>query len=180
MLDNLIRSLSMSALDRNDQRTSRFGKRTVPTIASPPPSIVNYSPTSGSWAPNLPSASTLSRAVPSLSPTSHHSLGPRTGSPATNPPTPSNSPTCSCGNLTLGQNWTHARDLTPLWLMTPAWNGDDSDAEARKEECRRVVWSAVTLVAGYTSFVASMNAVPIMDLFLMEPANVSDQSWSTK
>lgn len=57
--------------------------------------------------------------------------------------------------------------------MTPAWNKDVSDAEMNKEETRRLVWSCVTLIAGYTSFCSASNPLPTMDLFLMEPSNVS-------
>ena len=50
---------------------------------------------------------------------------------------------------------------------------DAADAETRREEMRRLVWSCVTLIAGYTSFTAASNPLPTMDLFLMDAANVS-------
>ncbi|KAI0345770.1 hypothetical protein BDW22DRAFT_911768 [Trametopsis cervina] len=171
MLDSLIRSLSMSSLDQADERTSRFGNRSVPVVSATRSTNV-YSPTSGHWNASIPSASALLPAVPGLSSAPHHPLDPRTTSPATQTQSP-NAAHCGCGTLTLGTNWTHANELTPLWLMTPAWKTDTSDAEIRRDECRRVVWSAVTLVAGYTSFVAATNAIPSLDLYLMEPSNIA-------
>ena len=80
---------------------------------------------------------------------------------------------CACSAYTLGNNWEQAQQLTPLWLMTPAWNRDESDAEVRREESRRLVWSCAMLTAGYTSFTSANNSLPPLDLFLMEPSNVS-------
>jgi hypothetical protein len=170
-LDNLIRSLSMSVLDGNDERTSRFVHQGVPVVSSPTSAVAsNNMPVNRAWAPPV---SALLSATPSLSPASHHSLGRRTGSPMTNLVSTRSAPSCSCESLTLGHNWAHANDLTPLWLMTPAWNPDACEAEIRKEECRRVVWSAVTLLAGCTSYTAALNAVPSQELSLMDPSNVS-------
>ncbi len=166
VLDNLICSLSMSVLDRNDQRASQFGSRTVPIVSAVPD---HHPPRNGSWSPPV---SVLLSAAPSLSPTIRHPLGTRTESPNTSLVISANAPSCVCNALTLGHNWRYANDLTPLWLMTPAWAPDASDPEIRKEECRRVVWSSVTLVAGYTSYVASLNAMPQLRLSLMDASNV--------
>ena len=152
MLDSFVRSLAMTALDRGDHRASRFAARAVPAISS----NVDYSATAGgTWdvRPTHPHAHLPPNAFsPNQSPTGQHE--------------------CSCVAYTLGNNWSHAQDLTPLWLMTPAWNEEASDAEIRKEECRRLVWSAVMMVAGYTSFTAANNVMPTVDLTLMEPSNV--------
>ncbi|THH01910.1 hypothetical protein EW026_g884 [Hermanssonia centrifuga] len=142
MLDSLVRSLAMPSLDQDDHRASVFASHTVPTVVSSP----SVSPPISPWNSRLPQP--VSAARPSSPPGE-----------------------CACAAYTLGNNWSHAQELTPLWLMTPAWNRDSSDAEVRKEESRRVVWSAVTLVAGYTSYTSASNPLPTMDLFLMNAAN---------
>ncbi|EKM49512.1 uncharacterized protein PHACADRAFT_265028 [Phanerochaete carnosa HHB-10118-sp] len=146
MLDSLIRSLAMSALDRDDHRVSRFATRSVPTVAS------------AEYAGGGRDAWDL-RASHAHAP--GHAL----------PPQPPARAECACQAYTLGSNWGHAQELTPLWLMTPAWREELSEAEVRKEECRRLVWSAVMMVAGYTSYMAANNVMPTIDLTLMEPAN---------
>ncbi|KAI0086526.1 hypothetical protein BDY19DRAFT_348662 [Irpex rosettiformis] len=168
MLDNLILSLSLSILDSNDERTSRFGSRTVPIVETSSPIPVHNSPRNGSWA--LP-ASALLTASSTIS-SSRSPPNAQTESPTTSLASQS-APPCNCSALTLGQNWRYATDLTPLWLMTPAWHPDASDPEVRKEECRRLVWSAVTLVAGYTSYVASLNVAPQVRLSLMDASNIA-------
>ena len=172
MLDNLIASLSLSVLDRNDDRTCRFGSRTVPIVRTSPPVPAPDSPRHVAWsspASALLTASSIDTAA------EQHSLDAQTQS-STAGLVSSSIPSCGCHALTLGQTSRYANDLTPLWLMTPAWSPDASDPEIRKEECRRVVWSAVTLVAGYTSYVASLNAAPQLRLSLMDPSNVSSLS----
>ena len=157
MLDSLVRSLAMTALDRNEQRVSRFAPRTVPTIASN----------------NEYPAAVAAGHTWNLRSTHPHVPGPSHSYPVVPPPRPSAQHECICNAYTLGNNWSHAQEHTPLWMMTPAWNEEASDAEVRKEEWRRLIWSAVMMVAGYTSFTAANNLMPTLDLSLMEPSNVS-------
>lgn len=77
---------------------------------------------------------------------------------------------CSCSSMTLGQRWPAAYEHTPLWVTTPAWDDNWSEAEVRKEGCRRLCWSALALIAGHTSYVTAEKRVPT-ELFLREPAN---------
>lgn len=142
VMDSLVRTLAISSLDRNDHRVSMFSARSVPTVSSPSSSSSPMNPWQGG----------------------HQAMsGAHVSAPQDE---------CACSAYTLGNNWAQAREYTPLWLMTPAWNKDSSDAETRKEESRRLVWSCVTLIAGYTSYTSASNPLPTMDLFLMEPANV--------
>lgn len=84
---------------------------------------------------------------------------------------------CACEELSLGQNWPQAREHTPLWLYTPAWDAGWGVAEIRREECRRLCWSTLTLAAGYTSYAAALRT-PISDLFVIQPSNVSSPLFS--
>lgn len=76
---------------------------------------------------------------------------------------------CSCASLTLGQHWPAAHEHVPMWRATPAWNADWSEAEIRKESCRRLCWSAMTLAAGYVSYATAGSP----QLWISDPANVS-------
>jgi hypothetical protein len=78
---------------------------------------------------------------------------------------------CSCRALTLGQVSHSSHEHTPLWVATAAWNPDWTYAEIRKEESRRLCWSALQLAAGHTSHAAAFAALP-MDYYCIQPANV--------
>ena len=78
---------------------------------------------------------------------------------------------CSCASRSLGQHWAAAHEYTPLWLSSPAWDSSWSDAEIRKETCRRLCWSTLVLTAVHTSYVISANRTP-SEFFVLEPANV--------
>ncbi|KAJ7505151.1 hypothetical protein B0H11DRAFT_1708267 [Mycena galericulata] len=77
---------------------------------------------------------------------------------------------CSCLSLTLGEQWMPASEHTPLWTLTPAWNTAWSEAEIRKEACRRLCWSAMTLAAGHSAY-SSANRIHGVSLFISDPAN---------
>ncbi|KAG6377047.1 hypothetical protein JVT61DRAFT_1096 [Boletus reticuloceps] len=77
---------------------------------------------------------------------------------------------CSCTSRSLGQLWPAASEYTPLWLSSPGWDSTWSEAEIRKETCRRLCWSTLVLVAGHTAYITSVNRTP-SELFILEPAN---------
>ncbi|KAN0102410.1 hypothetical protein V8E52_011968, partial [Russula decolorans] len=79
---------------------------------------------------------------------------------------------CPCDKLSLGSQWPEAHKQVPLWASTPMWNREWSEGEIKKEECRRVRWSALMLVSGQTSFADAVNW-RILDLFMVEPSNYS-------
>lgn len=81
-------------------------------------------------------------------------------------------PACPCAALSLVRNWPEARTVTPFWLCTPAWSTHWSAAEVRREECRRLCWNTLLLIAGYTTYRASMG-LSILDLSIVQPSNVS-------
>ncbi|KAH7885280.1 hypothetical protein F5I97DRAFT_1884201 [Phlebopus sp. FC_14] len=77
---------------------------------------------------------------------------------------------CSCVAMSLGQRWLTSRQHTPLWISTPGWDDSWSESDIRREICRRLCWSSLTLVAGHTSYLSSTTLV-YPRLFLLEPAN---------
>ncbi|KAN0114312.1 hypothetical protein V8E52_006808 [Russula decolorans] len=60
----------------------------------------------------------------------------------------------------------------PFWASTPMWNREWSEGEIKKEEYRRIRWSALMLVSGQTSFADAVNW-RVQDLFMVEPSNYS-------
>lgn len=79
---------------------------------------------------------------------------------------------CPCDELSLGSQWPEAHKQVPFWVSTPMWNREWTEGEIKKEECRRVHWSALMLVSGQTSFADAVNW-KLQDLFILEPSNVS-------
>jgi hypothetical protein len=61
--------------------------------------------------------------------------------------------------------------FSSYWSYPLPWDSTWSASEVRKEECRRLCWSALNLVTSYTSQCALFNREP-PDLFLSDPANV--------
>ncbi|TCD70530.1 hypothetical protein EIP91_002876 [Steccherinum ochraceum] len=86
-------------------------------------------------------------------------------------PTESVQSPCTCAAYTLGHNNSSAQQVTPLWLTTPAWGSNWTEAEISKEECRRVVWSSMMLSAGHSSYTSASGGFAQMDLFVNDPAN---------
>jgi hypothetical protein len=78
---------------------------------------------------------------------------------------------CACAHLSLGASSPLALEQTPLWLATARWSDDWSEAEVRKERCRRLCWSTLALAAGHTS-VASAGAERELELGITDPTNV--------
>ncbi|KAG9315829.1 hypothetical protein JVU11DRAFT_3478 [Chiua virens] len=77
---------------------------------------------------------------------------------------------CSCTSRTLGERWAATDEYTPLWRSSPGWDNSWSEAEIRKETCRRLCWSTLVLTAGHTSYVTSTRRMP-SEFFILEPAN---------
>lgn len=89
------------------------------------------------------------------------------------PSSEDSAPGCNCASLTLGQHWPATQDHCPMWHATPAWNNSWSEAEIRKESCRRLCWSSITLSAGHTTYASDNNRRGPGNLFMTDPANVT-------
>lgn len=140
MLDSLIRTMSLTAIDKDHPTVSTFARHSVPS-------------------------------VPSFSdPELHNAWGPST--PLNSSQTPPSPLCCNCALFTLGHASPIAQRVTPLWLTTPAWKEDWTDAEIRKEECRRVVWSSMMLAAGHSSYTTACSGFSQMDLSINDPSSV--------
>lgn len=57
------------------------------------------------------------------------------------------------------------------WSYTPPWDPNWSATDIYNEECRRLCWSALTLVAGHTAQSAAFDKEPTQ-YYLTDPANV--------
>ncbi|KLO16752.1 hypothetical protein SCHPADRAFT_847678, partial [Schizopora paradoxa] len=170
-LDNIIRLMSLTFLDADDTTSPTYpdnDARQSPstaqashtrTYAYPRPLYDQQhqrsSPHSfGGYTP-------LDRPVRSQQQLHSHTVpGPASGA----------LPTCVCMKLSLVANWPQANEHTPMWLCTPAWHPDWTEAEIRREECRRLCWNTLSLTAGYTSYRAALG-VSQHELFVIQPAN---------
>ncbi|KAF5338925.1 hypothetical protein D9611_008729 [Ephemerocybe angulata] len=150
MLDSIIRSLSLTTVDADDPSTTLFPSGTVPTVDSPRPRHQTVGRTT-IWLPDQHLASTM----PELAATR---------------PIPDQPVGCSCAAMTLVEHWPSVNDHAPMWGSTPAWNDGWSDAEIRKESCRRLCWSSMILAAGHISYTIAHRSQGL-DLFISDPAN---------
>ncbi|KAF9485849.1 hypothetical protein BDN70DRAFT_795185 [Pholiota conissans] len=147
VLDSIIRTLKMTLVDASDPSTTVFTPGSVPVVNTPKScsGLPGSSPTTGSSAEDV-----------------------YNGSPIHQTPHPGKG--CSCNLLTLGEHWPGAQEHAPLWSCTPAWDESWSEAEIRKESCRRLCWSAMILAAGHSSY-SSAHQAETLDLFIADPAN---------
>ncbi|KAF8682552.1 chromatin disassembly [Rhizoctonia solani] len=77
--------------------------------------------------------------------------------------------TCACRALSIMNTTTHGQ-LTPFWVSSAGWNPNWNEAEIRREESRRLVWSALTLAAGFTAHDAAFAKDPT-ELHIIDAAN---------
>ncbi|KAG0700822.1 hypothetical protein DFH29DRAFT_602797 [Suillus ampliporus] len=76
---------------------------------------------------------------------------------------------CDC--IPLPPNPSIATDqFSSSWSFTPPWDPSWTPEEIHKETCRRLCWSALNLVARYTSHCIAFQKEPT-DLFLTDPSN---------
>lgn len=144
MLDSLIRYLRLSSLDEDDPRVTRFAPRTAPVVSSYPPLHTHHDP-------------------------AEFVAAQQAGSTPLQPNVPAK---CWCANYMLGNMSPDTIELAPLWSHTAGWPAHWTERDIRREECRRLIWSSVILIAGYASYnTASGRLLP--DLTLMDPSNVS-------
>jgi hypothetical protein len=78
--------------------------------------------------------------------------------------------TCACHALSIMRTTTHGQ-LTPFWVSSAGWDPNWNEAEIRREESRRLVWSALTLAAGFTAHDAAFAKDPT-ELHIIDAANV--------
>ncbi|KAF5330254.1 hypothetical protein D9758_014443 [Tetrapyrgos nigripes] len=149
MLDSIIRSLSLTFVDADNPQASVFPPGTVPAVQR------------GSPRQSWPIESTVHEGNPY--PASAYSVPPTS-------PTLTNG--CSCLSLTLGQLWPTSLEHTPMWAPTPAWDESWTEADIRRESCRRLCWSAISLAAGHVSYAMASHSHGL-DLFIADPANFS-------
>lgn len=150
ILDSIIRALTMTHLDSNNPAASRFASSGMPVTDARP---VNYFPATEHNPTALSTRQYVQQPHIPAEPTVH-------------------TPGCSCDELSLGRHWPEAQRQVPLWVATPTWNREWSEGEIKREEYRRLCWSALMLVSGHTSYAAAANWRH-SDFFVMEPSNYS-------
>ncbi|KAF4567153.1 hypothetical protein EYR40_006147 [Pleurotus pulmonarius] len=73
---------------------------------------------------------------------------------------------CSC----IPTDAAHPPDAFSTWAYPLPWDSSWTEVQVRDEECRRLCWSALSLVSTYTSQCAAFNRDP-PNLFLTDPSN---------
>ena len=151
LLDSLIRLFSLTTLDV-DIKSAHHSQR-LPISADPafvtPPQTPPESP------PNLPPEVPLSRAA-----IEHYQAS------------IARAPTCNCNALCLAHSWPSVRAVAPSWAATPMWPESLSEAEFRKEECRRLVWASLMVTASMNSYVSVIEGIEKANLYIKDPDNV--------
>ncbi|KAH9066631.1 hypothetical protein EDB87DRAFT_1553684 [Lactarius vividus] len=155
ILDSIIRALTMTHLDSDSPAASRFASNGMPVVDA---RSVGYFPAAEQHNPSsvLTSSSTrqyVQQPHMAVEPIIHRSR-------------------CSCDEVSLGRQWPEAQRQVPLWVATPTWNREWSEGEIKKEECRRLCWSALMLISAHTSYAVAANWSH-SDFFVMEPSNYS-------
>jgi hypothetical protein len=64
------------------------------------------------------------------------------------------------------------RDRAAMWSPVPKWPVHWSESDMRKDESRRVAWTASVVVAGFSTWCLAMGRPPL-DLYCAQPENVS-------
>jgi len=152
VLDSILRLLAMTDLDADDPTASTFTRNAVPVVEV----------SSG----NSVSTSKCHQNSMSMPSPTQQCAQQQSHIDTTIPES-----RCPCEKLSLGSQWPEAHNQVPFWVSTPMWNREWSEGEIKKEECRRVRWSALMLVSGQNSFANAVNW-RIQDLFMVEPSNV--------
>ncbi|KAL7281276.1 hypothetical protein ACG7TL_004585 [Trametes sanguinea] len=80
---------------------------------------------------------------------------------------------CNCAQFSLGKNWPSVKEMAPTWTTTIMWPTNLSEAEFSKEECRRLVWSSVMLIANLNAYasITPSGIVETAGLFVREYEN---------
>ncbi|KAG9101984.1 hypothetical protein FRC07_010264, partial [Ceratobasidium sp. 392] len=104
-----------------------------------------------------------------LSPKNSVGMNPSAQYPLTAHTGPTVPATCACHALSIACTTTHAQ-LTPFWISSPGWDPNWTEAEIRREESRRLVWSSLTLAAGFTAHDAAF-AKDSAELHLVHASN---------
>lgn len=146
-LDSVIRYLSLTTLDADDPRVTRFAQR--------PPVAGVTGPEPGNEGRTLQGASAQQSVLQSVQ--QRHPQD-----------------RCWCSFYTLERTSPNSVELVPGWSHTLAVT-TLTDAEERREESRRLVWSSISLTANWTAYNAA-TLTPQINLPIIDPANVRPPS----
>ncbi|KAF9013400.1 hypothetical protein BDQ17DRAFT_1231610 [Cyathus striatus] len=144
MLDSIIRILHLTSVDAGDPRAMSFPRGAVPAVSSA------RIQRSVSWAHDSSTRVGVENNFSQEDRLSEEG--------------------CSCKSLTLGKHWPSATEHTPFWSPTPAWNDAWTEAEIKKESCRRLCWSSIIMAAGHISYTTACKT-NVPELFIADPAN---------
>jgi len=166
VMDSVISALGLTSIDAGNPRTPLFFATTVPVIGRPKPEG-SLRGTPLAVLPPLEEPDDFIQHHLNSQPTPFGSD--RAAIHGAQPS--SNSRHCPCPALAMQSVPDQARS-TPLWMMVPKWDQGAPYETVRREEGRRLAWSALQLVSGDIA-VRIPSGAPLLDLKLVKPQNVS-------
>ncbi|RPD63893.1 hypothetical protein L227DRAFT_572339 [Lentinus tigrinus ALCF2SS1-6] len=81
---------------------------------------------------------------------------------------------CNCLAISLGTAWPPVHNIAPGFASTIMWPEGMAEADFKREECRRLVWACVMVVANLHAYIAATpdsNNIGHGNLFVREPEN---------
>ncbi|KAG8999349.1 hypothetical protein FRB94_006212 [Tulasnella sp. JGI-2019a] len=182
LLDNVIRALGLTSIDATDPRANMFVHGIVPTLKRPPQNGARHQAAALVYNPIMdhpqtppsisPSFNTTSKYQAPTLPTMFNNLQSPIDQPHLRPDHESeNVSSCPCEYLSLARNPDVLR-CTPTWGSIPRWAPNATWAEIRKEEGRRLVWSALVML-GQDAAVRQASGMPQLDLYVSKPENIA-------
>ncbi|RPD62664.1 hypothetical protein L226DRAFT_610838 [Lentinus tigrinus ALCF2SS1-7] len=172
LLDSLMRLFSLSTVDEGikPRGLSPF------TNLRPKATYSGFNPAAQlGFMPAGPSIGDI--ITPSLSSTS--SSGGSTSDSASSPASSDYSHAsgqrgCNCLAISLGTAWPPVHNIAPGFASTIMWPEGMAEADFKREECRRLVWTCVMVVANLHAYMAATpdsNNIGHGNLFVREPEN---------
>ncbi|KAI1786833.1 hypothetical protein LXA43DRAFT_1168655 [Ganoderma leucocontextum] len=164
LLDSLIRLLSLTTLDadRPDAHYAIFATYARSVRGSMGPRFNDHTGTNAHPHPFSPPEGNSPSETVDIAGLGIQVPGPARGFAAQ----------CTCAKYTLKEQWPTVSEVAPLWEMTTMWPDGLLEGEFRKEECRRLVWSSVMLIAGQNAFTsADAAALGRTELFIKDYRN---------
>jgi hypothetical protein len=191
-LDNIIRMLKFSAIDRDNPAVTRFDKLATPLPANGQLISLASAKHRGSHATGYTGTGDahlgivhepdivypLTHYVPPVAPTAvpasqsyagseigHHHAVPLVDQGMAKG--------CNCQEMTLGENCPESGKYSPLWHFTPKWTQEHDASQVQVDEARRVVWSYLILVSGFSTHTATLGTENVSSYWSTQPENVS-------
>ncbi|KAG9028559.1 hypothetical protein FRB95_006340 [Tulasnella sp. JGI-2019a] len=181
LLDNVIRALGLTSLDTMDPHVPTFTPNAIPTFGRPSLNGARYQVAPFVRSPMLDHRPTPPPIPPSFNTALIKDPAKALPTPFHNLQSPVDQPyfqrrhgsgdvsTCPCQSLSLARS-PEVLQCTPTWHSMPRWAPNATWADIRKEEGRRLIWSALVML-GQDAAVRQAAGMSQLDLYVSKPEN---------